>query len=208
MGRSPSRAVATDTGTAGPTCRAAGSAGAGWRVAEVACSPYPTPARRTTAPSHTQRRRPLPGARAIGSMFGSLRRERVRGRPIEGRQRRAVVDHRLDPARLGAGERRLRVGELDDVAGARLVATFGDLEVLPRLLEPLVRDPDALDRLAQVEGRLPYVERDVLARGVLVGLQVLAVGLGLADLGGREAAVGDRQVDRASGAPALLHGVQ
>src|SRR5438128_6891538 len=86
MGRSPSRAVATDTGTAGPIGFAAGSAGAGWRVAEVACSPYPTPARRTTARSHTQRRRPLPGARAIGSMFGSLRRERVRGRPLEGRQ--------------------------------------------------------------------------------------------------------------------------
>src|SRR5206468_7493639 len=138
MGRSPSRAVATDTGTAGPVGFAAGSAEAGCRVAEVACSPYPTPARRATARSHAQRRRPLPGARAIGSMVGSLPRERVRGRPLEGRQRRAVVDQGLDPARLGAGERRLRVGELDDVAGARLVAPFGDLEVLPRLLEPLV----------------------------------------------------------------------
>src|SRR5438093_10826610 len=162
MGRSPSRAVATDTGTAGPIGFAAGSAEAGCRVAEVACSPYPTPATTTTARSHAHGRRALPGARAIGSMFGSLRREGVRGRPLEGRQRRAVVDHRLDPARLGAGERRLRVGEPDDVADARSIAAFGDLEVLPRLLEPLVRDPDALDRLAQVERRLPHVERDVL----------------------------------------------
>src|SRR5438094_6490252 len=78
----------------------------------------------------------------------------VRGRPLEGRQRRAVVDHRLDPARVGAGERRLRVGELDDVADVRSIAAFGDLEVLPRLLEPLVRDPDALDRRDPLRGRV------------------------------------------------------
>src|SRR5436309_15891542 len=116
MGRSPSRAVTTDTGTAGPIGFAAGSAEAGCRVAEVACSPYPTPARRTTARSHAQRRRPLPGARASGAMFGSLRRERERGRPLEGRQRRAVVDHRLEPRRR-AGTAEVAAGQ---APGARL----------------------------------------------------------------------------------------
>src|SRR5437762_6693346 len=176
MGRSPSRAVATDTGTAGPIGFAAGSAEAGCRVAEVACSPYPTPARRTTARSHGQRRRPS-RARVIGSMFmappcrsaGCAPSGAERGDGIVGILTAHSAENGCAVAR--SGERRLRVGELDDVADARPIAAFGNLEVLPRLLEPLVRDPDALDGLAQVERRLPHVERDVLARDLLVGLR-------------------------------------
>ena len=57
------------------------------------------------------------------------------------------------------------------------VTALGEREVLSRLLQPLVRDDDALGGLAQVEQRLPHLERHVLAEGVLGRPQVVEVGL-------------------------------
>src|SRR5437870_13271569 len=73
----------------------------------------------------------------------SVRREAVGGGALEGGERGTVADQGLHAARLGGGERHLRVRQLDDVSDPGLVTALGEREVLARLLQCLVRDDDA-----------------------------------------------------------------
>src|SRR5437016_8958971 len=107
----------------------------------------------------------------------SFRPEAMCGGALEGGERGTVADQGLHAARLGGGERHLRVRQLDDVSDPGLVTALGEREVLARLLQSLVRDDDALGGLAQVEQRLPHLERHVLASGVLRRPEVVEVGL-------------------------------
>src|SRR5436309_15710524 len=71
-------------------------------------------------------------------LIGSIRREAVGGGALEGGERGAVADQGLHAARLGSGERGLRIGQLDAGADAGPVSALGEREVLARLLEALV----------------------------------------------------------------------
>src|SRR5438876_3792145 len=139
-----------------------------------------------------------------GVLMVSVRPEAMRRGALEGGERGTVADQRLDAARLGTHQRHLRVGQLDDVSDPGLVAALGQREVLPSLLQPLVRHTDALGLLAQVEQRLPHLEAHVVAGGVLGRPQVLEVGLRLPHLRPGEPAVEDGEADQAAEVPALL----
>src|SRR2546422_11668265 len=94
------------------------------------------------------RRRGRAGGGASGSSRGgktsacvlivSIRREAVGGGALEGGERGTVADQRLHAARLGGGERGLRIGQLDDGADAGRVPALGEREVLARHLQSLV----------------------------------------------------------------------
>src|SRR5437899_3638827 len=55
----------------------------------------------------------------------SVRPEAMCRGALEGGERGAVADQRLHAARLGGGERRLRIHQLDDAADAGRVAALG-----------------------------------------------------------------------------------